>query len=112
MQVDVGIAAGGIGGASAYFKIDGHFTASVDEVVAIRHVLWKRRAVICTQCLFARIGDQREFARQDVDELIFAGVPMPLAGPRVRWQAREVDAEIGQSARIAQCLFDACAHSF
>jgi hypothetical protein len=68
MQVDIGIAAAVIGMACADFQIDGYFVAAVDQVVAVRDVLGKGCAVIRVQRLFARVGDQDQFAGQDIDE--------------------------------------------
>src|SRR5471030_2411220 len=105
-HVDVGIAAEIIGTAGADFQIGGIAIRPVDEVVAIGHPLGKGGAVTCAQDLFAPIGDQDQFARQQIDQLVLDAVPMTLAGPGPRRQSDEIDPEIADPGRVAQRLLE------
>jgi hypothetical protein len=46
---------------------------------------------------FASIGDERDRAPDDIDELVFVSVPMALTGPGPRAQLQQIDAELGKA---------------
>ena len=53
---------------------------------------------------FAAVGNEDDLTGEDIDKLILAVVPMPLARPRAGRQAQQVDAELRQSRRVAEPL--------
>src|SRR5690606_34445965 len=72
------------------------------EVVAIARPGLEARAVAGAHGLFAVVGDQHQFAFQHVNELVFAGMPVALAGPDAGVEGDQVDTERGQARGIAQ----------
>jgi hypothetical protein len=59
----------------------------IDQMMAIAGSLWKCCALTCAQQGFAVVLDERQFALKDIDELVFVGMPVALAGPTA-WVAR------------------------
>src|ERR1700743_2540671 len=72
--------------------------------MTVRDAARKSGAVAGAQDLLALVGDERDLARDDIDELVLAGVPVPLARRRAGRKLQQVDAEMGAAARIAQPL--------
>ena len=60
-----------------------------------------------TERRLAALFDQDQLARNDEDQLVFGFVPVALRGRSARRQARQVDPELGQSARVPQRLASA-----
>ena len=71
-------------------------------MMAVARVLGKGGAVAGPQQRFALVLDEHDFAVDNEDELIFVAMPVPLRRPLAGRQAREVDAEILEAARIAE----------
>jgi hypothetical protein len=64
--------------ARPHFKIDGQVRGAVLQMMTVPAAFWKRRAVSCGQhCLFL-VLDEYQFTAQDVNELVFVIVPVPL----------------------------------
>jgi hypothetical protein len=80
--------------------------------MAVRFVLGKRGTISGAKGLLAGIGDEYDFARQDLHEFIFMAVPMPLAGPRTGRKLQKIDAEIRETAGISQSLANTLARGF
>jgi hypothetical protein len=53
--------------------------SSILQMMAIGSTGFESGTVAGNENLFARVGDQGEFAFHDINELIFVRMPMPLA---------------------------------
>jgi hypothetical protein len=76
----------------------------IDEVMAVGITPSEGRAVTRAQCFFARIGDERQFAIEYPNELVFTAVPMTLTGPGPRFDDCQVDPELGQAGMTREPL--------
>jgi hypothetical protein len=90
--------------ACAYLEDDGVLVGSILQMMAIMDSGLEAGAISGTENLFSRVRDQHELALEHVHELIFGGMPMPLAGPGAGLQAQEVDSEVGQPGGIPDSL--------
>src|SRR5437868_5608885 len=72
------------------------------QTVAVPFIGRKPGRVAGMQHLFAVIGDEHNLAREHIDELVLAGVPMALARPGAGRQPQEVDTELRQPGRVAE----------
>ena len=91
-----------IGMPAADFKVHGDRRAVIPQVVAVAGALGKGCAVSSSKHRLAFVLDKHNLAFQDVHELIFMTVPVPLTRPLSRWQSHQVDAERFDASRIAQ----------
>jgi hypothetical protein len=62
----------------------------------------KTGGVAGAQHFFAAVRDEHDLTGKDVDELVAAGVPMPLARPGARRQLQKIYAKLRQSGRVTQ----------
>jgi hypothetical protein len=97
--------------AVADFKILGHAPAAIDHVVRIARSRRVARAHAGAKKLLARIGQQGQLARQNVDELVVERVPMAQRRLSTRAKRDQVDAEARQPAGVAQPSLDTVTHA-
>jgi len=90
--------------ARSYLEDDGVPIGSILQMMAVVDAGFEPGAIAGTKNLFPRVRDENEFALEYVHELIFRGMPMPLARPGAGLQAQEIDSEIGQSGGITDSL--------
>jgi hypothetical protein len=62
--------------------------------MAVRHASYKSSAVPSTKHFFTVAADEHHLALDDPNELVFGSVPVALASPLPRWEAREVYPEL------------------
>src|SRR5690606_3476424 len=77
-EVDVGIGHLVVQGAVADLEVDGPLLAFVAHMVAVALGGGKAGGHPRLQLLFPGVGDERQFALQQVDELVLVAVPVPL----------------------------------
>ncbi len=63
------------------------------------------------QQLLALVGDQHEFPREHVDELVLERVPVPQRRLSTRAEGDDIDAEPREPAGVAQLALGAIAHA-
>ena len=71
--------------------------AAILQVVAVRFTGFEAGAIADVEQDFAGIGNEHDRAPNDVDELVFMGVPMALTGPGARAQLQQIDAELAKA---------------
>ena len=77
---------------------------AVDQAMAIGDAGLPTGGVAGTQHRLAAVLVQDHLAFEDVDELVFVGVPVPLGRLRSRLEPRKVDTELVEPDRIAEPL--------
>src|SRR6516162_11959511 len=87
----------GFGTPGADLQDHGGRLAAVLQVMAIALAGLETGAIAGVEHGFASIGDEHDRAPDNIDELVFVGVPMALTGPGTRAQLQQVDAELGQA---------------
>jgi hypothetical protein len=90
--------------ARAYLEDDGIPTGSILQMMTIVDGGFESGAIAGAKNLLPRVRDEHELALEHVHELIFRGMPMPLARPGAGLQSQEIDSEIGQSGGITDSL--------
>src|SRR5688572_30037551 len=70
--------------------------------MAVSRALRKGRTLACEQHRLAAVFDERDFAFENVNELVLMAVPVALARPTARRQGHQIHAEIAKPARVAQ----------
>ena len=100
-HVDVGACGHVFGRAGADFEINRHRARFVDHVMTVAGAFGEGRAVTGAQDRLAPILDQRQFAFEHVDELVFVRMPVALARPVAGRQMHEIHPEIAESAGVS-----------
>lgn len=77
---------------------------AVLKMMPVRHACLEARAISGLQNLLAGIGDEHDLTFDYPNELVLSAMPVTLARPRARRKAQQIDAELGQAGRIAECL--------
>src|SRR5271168_4051168 len=101
-EVIVGIGDRVAVGAIANLEIDDVLIGFVDQVMGVAASPLEAGARAWLQRRAAGVGDQRRLALQDVDELVLLRMRMADRGRPARFEARDVDAEIGEPERVAE----------
>jgi hypothetical protein len=90
--------------ARAYLEDDGILPGSILQMMAVLNSGFEAGAVAGTKKLLPRVRDQHELALEHVHELIFRGMPMPLARPGAGLQPQQIDSEVGQTGGVPDSL--------
>src|SRR5436190_16327645 len=72
------------------------------QTVAVPFIGRKPGRVAGTQHLFALIGAEHNLAREHIDELVLAGMPVALTRPGAGRQPQQIDTELRQPGRVAE----------
>src|SRR5688572_22888626 len=87
---------------AADFEHGGLLPRAVLQTVPVAVVGREPGAVAGPQHLLAGVGDEHDLAREDINELVLASVPVALARPRAGRQAQQIDPELRQPGRVAE----------
>jgi hypothetical protein len=93
-----------LGFTRAYLEDDGIAIRAILQMMTVMNSGFESGAIAGPKNLFTRVRDQHELALENIYELIFGGMPMPLAGPGAGQQAQEIDSEVGQPGGIPDSL--------
>jgi hypothetical protein len=97
---------GALGGrARADLEIKRLARGFVDELMAVGDAGLEAGGIARAQQRLALVLDQYNLALEDKDEFVLILVPMTLRRGGARFEAREVDAELGQPHRVAERVF-------
>jgi hypothetical protein len=69
--------------------------------MAIAGALRKRGAIARKKYGLAAFFDERQFAFEQIDELVFVAMPVPLTGSATGRRRHQIHAEIAKATRIA-----------
>lgn len=84
------------------FQIDRDCCGMVDQVMTTASTFWKRSALAGPQQSSSLIFNERDFAFEYIDELVFVTMPMPLARPCTGRQRHQVDPEVLEPTCVTQ----------
>src|SRR5271155_2598403 len=101
-HVDIGVVGRFTGNTSADFEHPGVPVRAVLQTMPIGVSGREPGRIAGAQHLFSAVSDQHHLAGEDIDELVAAGMPVALARPGARRQAKEIDAELRQSGSVAE----------
>lgn len=102
MQVDVGVEGFVIFRSTRADLEDGRCArGSILQVMTIGGASREARAVTAPQQLFAGIGNEYDFAVEDVHELVLHRVPVSLTRPGARRQLEQVHSKLREPGRVA-----------
>src|SRR5438477_6355695 len=101
-HVDAGVIADGALLARADLEQLRVLVGAILQTVAVPFIGRKPGGVAGMQHLFALIGDEHDLAREHIDELVLAGMPVALTRPGTRRQPQQIDTELRQPGRGAE----------